>query len=310
MWFRKGPLFYAAFNIRLAWWLLFSKCDILLANDLDTLPANILAGKIRRKPVVYDSHEFFTEVPELIGRPMVRKIWEWLERRLLPHVRAAYTVCDSIAGIYSHKYGIPFSVIRNLPFSIPQEETKGVLGDDRLKPAIIYQGALNLGRGLENAIRAMRFIPEAQLILAGGGDKESELRQLASTVSPDNVIFTGRLPLEKLTELTSHASLGISLEEDLGLNYRYALPNKLFDYIQARIPVMVSDLPEMRKIVETYQTGMVADSSDPEKLASLFREALFNADLRATWKPGLDKAALELTWENEKSRLAAIFTPM
>ena len=113
--FQKGPLFYAEFNFRLYLFLLFSKAGIVLANDLDTLPANFLASRIKQIPLVYDSHEYFTEVPELINRPGVRKIWEWIERKTVPKVNYATTVCESIAAIYTGKYGLPFRVVRNLP---------------------------------------------------------------------------------------------------------------------------------------------------------------------------------------------------
>ena len=182
--FRKGPLFYAEYNLRLMILLLFTKCDMFLANDLDTLTANIVAGKLMGKPVVYDSHEYFTEVPELIHRPRVQKIWLWLEKRLVPKVSAAYTVCQSIADIYSNQYSIPFRVVRNVPQVMQYPDVAATPNNTDFRPAIIYQGALNLGRGLEYAIRAMQYLPEARLLIAGSGDKEKELQKLAKDTSP------------------------------------------------------------------------------------------------------------------------------
>ena len=101
--FNKGPLFYAEYNIRLFFFLLFKKVDILVANDLDTLPANYLISRIRKKILVYDSHEYFTEVPELVGRDFVRRVWSGIEKRILPKIKYSYTVCESIARIYSEK---------------------------------------------------------------------------------------------------------------------------------------------------------------------------------------------------------------
>ena len=309
LWFRKGPQFYAEYNVRLFFRLLFSGADVLLANDLDTLVANVLAGKLKRIPVVYDSHELFTGVPELVDRPRVRKIWQWIERKCLPHVALAFTVSPSIADHYYKQYGIPFRVVRNLPArnSQPITPTSPDVGS---RPVIIYQGALNKGRGLESAIRAMEFLPEAQLVIAGAGDIEQDLKQMAAQSTTGNVTFKGRLTLDQLTRLTRTASLGISVEEDLGLNYRYALPNKLFDYIQARIPVVVSDLPEMRRIVEQYGIGMIATSNQPQTLASHFRTALFVTSLRTEWLRGLERAANELTWENEEKVLLDAFSKL
>ncbi|NCB08129.1 MAG: glycosyltransferase, partial [Bacteroidia bacterium] len=148
--FHRGPLFYAEYNLRLFVFLLFSKTNVLLANDLDTLPANFLASKLRRKPLVYDSHEFFTEVPELIGRPQVKKAWEWLEQMMVPKLKFAYTVCESIAKIYTEKYGVPFRVVRNVPLA---GVVHGKKENRETRKMILYQGAVNTGRALEQAIR-------------------------------------------------------------------------------------------------------------------------------------------------------------
>ncbi|MCF6185522.1 MAG: glycosyltransferase [Bacteroidales bacterium] len=113
--FNKGAMFYAFYNIRLFFFLLFAKADIFLSNDLDTLPANFIASKIRNKKLVYDSHEYFTEVPELVNRPKIKRIWENTEKRILPKIKFLYTVCNSIADIYNKKYGINMKVVRNIP---------------------------------------------------------------------------------------------------------------------------------------------------------------------------------------------------
>lgn len=307
--FRKGPLFYACFNVRLFCMLLFSKFDVLLANDLDTLPANFLVSKLKKRPLVYDSHEFFTEVPELVQRPRVKKIWEMLEQKMVPKLKHAYTVCDSIAKIYTEKYKVPFRVVRNVPVAANSFQ--------KLKPAsenagkiILYQGAVNIGRGLEQAILAMKFVQNARLIIAGDGDIRQPLQQLAKKEGlQDKVQFLGRLSIEDLIKLTPQADLGLSIEEDLGLNYRYALPNKLFDYIQARVPVLVSNLPEMAAIVKKHGIGEVTNSLDPALLAGFFTEMLNDGSRRQNWSRNLKQAAGELTWENEKKVLQEIFQP-
>ena len=135
--FHKGPQFYAAYNFRLYLFLLFSKFDILLSNDLDTLPANFIAAKVKNKPLVYDSHEYFTEVPELINRPQVKKVWEWLEMKMVPQIKTAFTVCNSIAKIYEEKYGTHFQVVRNLPVA-GSFEAKPEKGENEQK-IILYQ---------------------------------------------------------------------------------------------------------------------------------------------------------------------------
>ncbi len=309
--FRKGMLFYAEYNIRLFLYLLFSRYDIIVANDLDTLPACALAASLKRKLLIYDSHEYFTEVPELVHRPRVKHFWERLERFFIRKVDAAYTVCASIAAIYRKKYEIPFQVVRNLPALNSTSPKQSFLLNipANNKKIVLYQGALNIGRGLEKMINAMKFMPDAVLIIAGDGDLREQLHQLVNDKQlSDRVHFTGRLPLEQLASLTKMAHLGLSLEEDLGLNYRYALPNKLFDYISSEIPVLCSSLPEMKKIVDDYRIGCtISPDSTTEELAKKISEMLNDAVNQPTWKKNLQKAAKELTWEQESKVIETIY---
>lgn len=306
--FKKGALFYAEYNLRLLIHLLIEKADILVANDLDTLPAVYAASRIKKIPVVYDSHEYFTEVPELIGRKWVKRFWEVLESFLLPRIKFAYTVSDSISREYLQKYGIAMQVVRNLPFKIAEKQHPEKLLRNGNEKIIICQGSLNMGRGLELAIRAMQFIDGTRLVIAGTGDVENKLHELTRYLGlQEKVSFLGRILPEELTQYTSQADLGISLEEMLGLNYYYALPNKLFDYIQARIPVLVSDLPEMAAVVRQYDIGMVNHTHDPHELALILTEMLINNSKRQIWQKNLDKAAAELCWENEEPILNGIY---
>jgi len=307
--FRKGAKFYLEYNIRLFFHLLKSEIDVFVSNDLDTLPANYLASRIKRKPLVYDSHEYFTEVPELIGRPVVKSIWTWLEKLLVPRVDAAYTVCDSIAEVYHDLYKVDFKVVRNLPVCSEVERLEHQEKSEGQTKIILYQGALNLGRGVGPTIRAMQYIEGAELWLAGDGDLTSDLKEMVVEMKLESKVkFLGRLPLNQLYEITRQADLGISLEEDLGLNYRFALPNKLFDYIQAGVPVLVSNLPEMMHIVKYYQIGTIAETHERMELAELLRKALFDQEKRQMWKQNLPKAAKELCWENEEKILKEVYS--
>jgi len=306
LFFNNGPLFYAEFNYRLYLFLLLSKADVLLANDLDSLTASFLASKVKKIPLVYDSHEYFTEVPELVHRPKVKRIWEWLEQKMVPQIRYATTVCQSIADVYNQKYGTQFRVVRNLPLKAEMPEKTGK--DSNSDKIVLYQGALNIGRGLEQAILSMKFVKNARLVLAGDGDIRKQLEALVQTENLQNkVTFTGRLSIEELKALTPTANLGLSIEEDLGLNYRFALPNKLFDYIQSQVPVLVTNLPEMAAIVQQYKVGEITDSLEPETLAGKISGCLENEAKRKTWLQNLPKAASELTWENEESVIREIF---
>ena len=280
----------------------------MVSNDLDTLPAVYLAARIRGIPLVFDSHEYFTELPELVGRRFVRRIWERLEKAFLPKIHYGYTVCQSISLAYRDKYGIRLAVVRNLPLASPQvAEGKGY--DENKQPdLILYQGAINMGRGLETMIRAMTSLEKYRLQIFGEGTITKNLVRLRDSLSLGNrVEFMGRVPFNELRMYTRQAALGISLEENIGLNYYYALPNKLFDYIQAEIPVLVSDLPEMRRIVDDFQIGQVVRDPDPELLARQVEEMMSNEELRTKWKKNLRPAARELCWENEVDILRDVY---
>lgn len=303
----SGKLFYIAYAFRMFWWLLFQRVDVLLANDMDTLLPNFLVAKLRRKKLVYDSHEYWAEVPELIGRRATRAVWLWLERRLFPRVDAAYTVNQSIAQIYSSQYGLPVGVVRNLPRrrSIPASTIPKA-------QVLIYQGALNIGRGIELMIEAMRYLADYQLIIAGYGTIEEPLRGLAAAAPyPARIQFTGFLPPDQLQSLTLQAKLGMSLEADRGESYRLALPNKLFDYVQAGIPVLVSDLPEMAAIVHNFGVGevLLANERQPQLLAARIRAICEDAEKYGAYVRACEQAAQVLTWEHESASLKAIFAP-
>lgn len=300
--FKKGFFFYLFFNIRIFFYLLFHKFDLVCSNDLDTLLGCRLGCFIKRKPIVYDSHEYFTEVSELIDRPFTRKVWLLIEKLCLKGIKYSSTVSRGIAKEYYKKYGIDMEVIRNLPVRNENFGHKGT------QPTIIYQGVLNKGRGLELAIEMMKYLPCYYLLIVGSGDLELKLRKLVLEWNLfDRVQFRGRLPYDKLHDLTSKAWMGISLEEDLGLNYRYALPNKIFDYIQAQISVLVSDLPEMSNIVEEYGVGIIAKTRNPKELAELVSDFLEDKDKREDTIKKLSIAYNVLIWENEKPKFLKLY---
>ncbi|WP_298879473.1 glycosyltransferase [uncultured Polaribacter sp.] len=300
--FNKGFLFYAEYNFRLFFILLFSKKDILLSNDLDTLLPNYLVSKIQNKKVVYDSHELFPEIPELVKKPFVKKIWSTLESFILPKLKNSYTVCNSIATYYGKKYDSKFQVIMNLPIK------KNVIVsnfpfDKKGKKIILYQGAINLGRGLEMMINTMQFLDNCILVIVGDGDIFEELTLKVKEKKLNGCIFfLGKLPPDELHKITPLANLGISVEEDLGLNYRFALPNKIFDYIQAEVPILVSDLPEMKRVVENFKVGEIIENREPNKLANQINNILLK-----NFSNEVNYAKAELIWEKQEEKLLSIF---
>lgn len=299
--FNKGFFFYAEYNLRLFFKLLFLKKDLLLANDLDTLLPNYIISKLFSIKLIYDTHEYFTEVPELIGRPTVRSFWLSMEKMIFPKLKNVLTVNDKLADIYSEKYLVPVTVIKNVPLlrdSTDFQPNKFVKTNKRI---ILYQGALNIGRGLELMIDAMPKLKNYLLVIIGGGDIFSQLKQQVKQSGLEKqVVFLGKILPEDLTAYTQSADMGLSLEENLGLNYRYALPNKIFDYIQAGIPVLASDLPLFNHLVHAYKIGEILKKRDPEDLALLVEKIYCNKE---SYTESLKKAADLFNWEVEKKVL-------
>ncbi len=305
--FKKGPCFYMEYNFRLFFYILFRKFDIVVSNDLDTLLGSFLAYKIKSMNLIYDSHEYFTEVPELQERKRTQNVWKSIEKRILPKIKYAYTVSESIALEYEKLYGIKMSVVRNLPNYINSDKIVKQEKTETFK--ILYQGSLNIGRGLEQLIDSMQFIENAKLIIFGDGDITKQLQhQIQDKNLTEKIDLRGRISISKLKEETQKADLGVSLEENIGLNYFYALPNKLFDYIQARVPVLVSPFPEMQKIIKEYDIGTTYEHKNPQALAKKLKEITEQKGLYKKWKDNTEQAAQELCWGNEEKILIDIYS--
>ena len=305
--FSKGPLFYAEYQIRLFVFLLFNKSNLLYANDLDTLLPNYLISRIKSTKLIYDSHELFCEVPELLDNPKKRQVWKKIEQWIFPKLSSVITVNKSIASIYEKEYHKKLYVVRNIPItrSNIQLKTRKELGIPEDKKVIILQGAgINIQRGAEEAVEAMQWVENALLLIVGSGDVIDTLKQMVSDLKlKDKVIITGKVPYEQLAQYTNIADLGLSLDKDTNLNYRYSLPNKLFDYIHADVPVMVSPLVEISRIVNDYQIGCIINNHEAKHIAEKINEAFKHTDTYLQWKKNLISAREDLNWEKEEQTL-------
>ncbi len=308
--FQKGPFFYASYNTWLFFYLLTHKSQVIWSNDLDTLPACYIASRLTKRHLVYDSHELFTEVPELVTRPNVQRVWERIEKMLVPRLKCCITVCRSIANYYIEMYGIRFQVVRNVPFRAEaQEESPSPFPAG--KTIILYQGSVNMGRGVEEAIMAMHHVEGALLAIIGDGDLYEHCQKLAESENlMSKVAFLGRIPFQQTTEYTRHATIGLTVEKNLGLNYRFALPNKLFDYIQSGVPVLASALPEISNIVYGYQVGRTIPEVSPQAIAAAINQMLSMPGKLEVWKENCHKAAEELCWEKERETIKKMMHKM
>ena len=309
--FNKGALFYAEFNIRLFILLVFSKVDIYHANDLDTLLANYLAAIIRRKPIVYDSHEYFTGVPEIQNKKLVKKVWQTIEQFIFPKLKHIITVNQSIAQLYKEEYNKDLRILRNVPNKVEtlKLKSKSELNIVEDKDIIITQGAgININRGIEELVEAMQYLNNVCLIIIGDGDVIPQLKKRVLELKLENsIIFKGRMPYSEMMQYTQHAKLGLTIDKDTNTNYKYSLPNKLFDFIHAGIPILASKIIEVEKIIKKYQIGLFINNHEPTHIANQIKYALDNKELMSEWKSNTHHASKELNWEIEENTLKDLY---
>jgi glycosyltransferase involved in cell wall biosynthesis len=294
--------------------LLFKKADVLLANDLDTLLPNYLISKIKGLPLVYDSHEYYTEVPELQGNPTKKKIWLGVEQFIFPKLKKVFTVNASIAQIYEEKYKVKLNVLRNVPRkSHLQLDSKATLRKQLNLPPdkkiIIMQGSgINVSRGGEEAVEAMQFVENTLLYIIGAGDAISLLKQMVIDLKlQDTVIFIAKLPYRELLNYTACADAGLTLDKDNNLNYRYSLPNKLFDYFACGLPVIASKLVEIEKIHQQFPFGILVTEVTAQSVAAAIRSVDVNAPEYQAWLINIKKASEILCWENEEKIIEEVY---
>lgn len=315
LFFNKEWMFYAELQVRLFFVLLFKKQRLLVSNDLDTLLPNFLVSRIRGSHLIYDSHEFFTEVPELSRAPRKRAVWLKIEQIIFPRLRYVITVNSSIAEAYRGRYKKDLLVVRNIPDALPassvpeKEQLRKQLNLPVDKTILIMQGAgINVDRGAEEAVAAMALCRNALLLIIGSGDVFPLLPSLiAKHGVAENVRLINRLPYQELLQYTMASDWGLTLDKPGSLNYAYSLPNKLFDYIQCRIPVIGSPLIEIKAIIERYDVGCILTSVTPEEIASAINQYAADSEKYRRWKKNTADAALELTWEKESLPLKKLY---
>ena len=309
--FEKGPQFYAEYNIRLFFFLLFHRANLLLSNDLDTILPNYFISRLKSIKMIFDSHEYFTETPEVVNRPKVQQVWKRIEGFVVPKLDEMITVCDSIADLFREKYGVKVHVIRNIPLCcvLPPKGDKTILGLPTDKHLLVLQGSgINIQRGAEELVQAMALLDDCFLMIIGGGDVLSTLKQMVESLRiTDRVRFFPRMTYQQMMAHTKLAELGFCLDKDTNLNYRFSLPNKLFDFIQAGVPIVASHLTEIEKIIRKYDLGLFIENHQPETIAATIRKALSDEGRREQWKRNLAVAAQDLCWENEEQKLLEIY---
>lgn len=282
--------------------------DILHCNDLNTLPIGFIIKKFYNKDakIVYDAHEYETEMNGLHG--IQKKIVKILEKYFIKYADKTITVSDGIANEYVKLYDmVKPSLVLNTPmfqeikkknifretFEISQDQT-----------IFLYQGSLGKGRGIEVLVDAFKELDtDSVVVFMGYGQLEKWVKEQAGKYK--NIYFHEAVGSDILLDYTSSTDFGISTIEDTCLSYHYCLPNKMFEYIMAEIPIIVSDLPEMTKIVVDNHVGVAAKTNTIEGLKEAITEAT-KLD-KDEMKINLQKLKKIYNWEEQEKTLLKMY---
>ena len=306
--FQQGKAFYIEYNLRLFFFLLFKDMDLICAVDLDTILPCYLLSRLRGITRVYDAHELFCEMKEVVNRPRVYKVWKAIERKTVPAFQHGYTVNDLIAGEFRKMYQADYEVIRNVPLLKEAENpppTDGGTVPDWLprERFILYQGAVNEGRCFETLIPAMQQV-EAPLVICGEGNFMRQAREMVRHYRLEGkVIFAGYLLPVQLKSITPLAYCGITLfDKTSGSNY-YSLANRFFDYMHACVPQLAMNFPAYREINNLCPIAVLIDEADTGVIADALNGLLHNNLLYQTMRENCRQARLVYNWESEEKKL-------
>ena len=294
------------YNLRLFFFLLSRRFDIYHSNDLDTLLPMWLTSFIFKKKLVYDSHEYFLGVPEIQNRYFVKKVWSSIESFIFPKLKYVFTVNESISDLYFKDYKVRPLVIRNLPnkSSLIKVKTKKDLGLPDNKKVVILQGSgINVDRGAEELLEAISIQDDFFLSVVGKGDIVDKLKKrCAKSDLVDKVLFVPTLPYSQMMQFTLNSDVGVSLDKNNNINYKFSLPNKIFDYSKAEIPFVSTNLVEIRKITEEFHTGVLISSTSPESIIEGLNKAIALKKSK-NFISNIAKMNSTLNWESESVSL-------
>ncbi len=303
--FSRGFLFYLDVQLQLFFYLIRQSMDAICACDADTIMPGFYAARRKGVKIIFDGHEYFSETSGVQGRKFVKTVWSWVEKRYIPRVDLAYTVSPGLAEIMGDRFHIHFGLVRNLP-------KKDAADEDTEWPYEkgsfwIYQGYLNKGRGLEEIVRAFS-VSGKKLLIAGVGPRESVLKDLIREHGmEDKVEMLGRIEPKKLKSLTSLAFAGLNIVDGEGLSYHYSLANKFFDYLQAGIPQVNSNLPEYKRICERFDCSLFLESNTVEELQKAIEKMEADQQAYAKLQYQARQASKVFNWESEEIELLSLY---
>lgn len=297
----QGKLLYIHYWFNLFFFLLFRKADVFCAIDLDTILPVYYVSLLRSKKRVYDAHEIFTDLKEVISRPAVHKMWTWIGNHTVPHFKTGYTIGDCYAAEFKKRYGVDYGVVRNAtilrPLHIPEKKERFIL----------YQGWVNVGRCFEQLIPAMQQV-NARLIVCGAGNFYEEALALTKKYGlTDKITFKGYVPPAELTEYTLQAYVGITLFEDTSLSNRLSLANRFFDYMHFGVPQLCNRYPEYEGINRDFEVASLVAEVTPENIARALNKLLEDDEYYNRLQQNCLNARIKYCWQVEEEKLLAVY---
>ena len=303
-WFVKGKTFYAEFNIRLFFYLLSKKADAICAIDLDTILSCLFVSRIKKIKRIYDAHELFCEMKEVVTRPFIYKMWKWVEKYSVPEFKNGYTVSRPIADEFKKMYGVEYEVILNVT------ELRELIPATKKEKYILYQGAVNEGRSFETLIPAMKNV-EATLIICGNGNFMKQAKDLVKDhMLEQKIIFKGMVSPEELKKYTLNAYIGVTLFENTGKSNYYSLANRFFDYMHAGIPQLCVNYPAYAEINKECKIALLIKDLSPETISSGLNNLLTNDVLYQEMQNNCMKAREGYNWQQEEKKLIYFYNQL
>lgn len=301
LFFKKGFGFYFEYNLKLFFYLLFQKLDVLCCIDVDTMIPVFFAAFIKRKIKVYDAHEYFSQQKEIITRPHIYHFWHLVEKTFLPKFKNGYTVSEAIAYEFSKEYKVNYQVIRNLPIlkTLPVEVC--------MQNIIIYQGSVNEARGFEFLIPAMEKVNGVLWIYGDGNFLEKAKSLVKEKNLKEKIMFKGKLLPDDLAVATEQAMIGINLVEPIGKNQLLSLANKFFDYMHYGIPQVTMDFPEYKRINEQYEIALLIHNLSVDEISTSLNLLLENKEVYFRLQQNCLESRKVFNWQNEEKRLIQFY---
>jgi glycosyltransferase involved in cell wall biosynthesis len=294
----RGKLMYLSYWIKLFFYLMFKKADLICAIDLDTIVPVYFASLFKRTKKVYDAHELFTEMKEVVTRPREKRLWDRIERFAVPRFPLGYTIGSCYALEFQKKYGVNYAIVRNATVLENLKQPR------RGEKYILYQGWVNEGRCFEELIPAMQWV-DMPLIICGEGNFFEQARELTRRLGLERkIIFKGYIPPEALKQYTENAFIGITLFNGISKSNVLSMANRFFDYMHHLVPQVCMRFPEYEQVNREFEIAvLVGDPPSPESIAAAINRLITEPETHQRLSQNCRPARERYCWQHEEKTL-------